>query len=109
MKDIDNLEKNNHFSTPEKINEHIEVCKEKSACKTEVPKPSETISFKNIKKSMRVPVVIYADFEAVTEKIDSTAPNPEKSFTEKYQIHTPSGFCYYVKKDGAENYAEPVA
>ena len=33
---------------------------------------------------MRVPFVIHADFEAVTEKIDSATPNPEKSFTEKY-------------------------
>ena len=46
---------------------------------------------------MRVPFVIYADFEAVTEKIDSVTPNPEKSYTEKYQKHTPSGFCYHVK------------
>ena len=98
----------NHFSKPEKLNEHIEVCKENCACKIEVPKPGETISFKNFKKSMRVPFVIYADFEAVTEKIDSVTPNPEKSFTEKYQKHTPSGFCYYVKKDDVENYAEPV-
>ena len=57
---------------------------------------------------MRVPFVIYADFEAITEKIDSATPNPEKSYTEKYQKHTPSGFCYYVKKEGIENYAEPV-
>ena len=98
----------NHFSKPEKLIEHIEVCKENSACKIEVPKPGEIIEFKNHKKSLRVPFVIYADFEAVTEKIDSASPNPEKSFTEKYQKHTPSGFCYYVKKDGTENYAEPV-
>ena len=57
---------------------------------------------------MRVPFVIYADFEAITERIDSTTPNPEKSYTEKYQKYTPSGFCYYVKKEGEENYAEPV-
>ena len=98
----------NHFSTPEKLNEHIEVCKENSACKIEVPKRGEKITFKNHKKSMRVPFVIYADFAAITEKIDSATPNPEKSFTEKYQKHTPSGFCYYVKKDSEENYAEPV-
>ena len=73
-----------------------------------MPKPGETIEFKNHEKSMRVSFVIYADFEAVTEKIDSATPNPEKSYTEKYQKPKPSGFCYYVKKEGIENYAEPV-
>ena len=72
------------------MSEHIEICKENSACKIEVPKPGETITFQIYKKSMRVPFVIYADFEAVTEKIDSATPNPEKSYTEKYQKHTPS-------------------
>ena len=57
---------------------------------------------------MRVPFVIYSDFEAITEKIDSCTPNPEKLYTEKYQKHTPSGFCHYVKCEGEENYAEPV-
>ena len=33
----------NHFSKPEKLNDHIEICKEKSASKIEVPKPGETI------------------------------------------------------------------
>ena len=57
---------------------------------------------------MRVPFVIYADFEAITEKIDSATPNLEKSYTEKYKKHTPSGFCCYVKCEGEENYAEPA-
>ena len=98
----------NKFKTPEKLEEHIEICKENSACKIELPKPGETATFKNFNKSMRVPFVIYADFEAITEKIDSYTPNPEKSYIEKYQKHTPSGFCYYVKCEGEENYAEPV-
>ena len=91
-----------------KLEEHIEICKEISACKIEVPKPGETITFKNFNKSMRVPFVICADFEAITERIDSATPNREKSYNEKYQKHTPSGFCYYVKCEGEENYAEPV-
>ena len=73
-----------------------------------MPKPGETITFKNFNKLMRVPFVIYADFEAITEKIDSATPNPEKSYTEKYKKHKPSGFCYYVKCEGEENYAEPA-
>ena len=98
----------NKFTTPEKLEEHIESCKKNSACKIEVPKPGETITFKNFNKSMRVPFVIYADFEAITEKIVSATPNPEKTYTEKYQKHTPSGYCYYVKCKGEEKYPEPV-
>ena len=90
------------------MSEHIKICKENSACKIEVPKLGKTITFKNFKKSIRVPFVIYADFEAITEKIDSATPNPEKSYTEKYQKHTPSGFCYFVEKEGIKKYAELV-
>ena len=57
---------------------------------------------------MRVPFVIYADFEAITEKIDSCSPNPEDLYTEQYQKHTPSGFCYYVKCSYDDYYAQPV-
>ena len=57
---------------------------------------------------MRVPFVIYADYEDITEKIDSCTPISEKSYTEKYQKHTPSGFCYYVKCENGENDKEPV-
>ena len=46
---------------------------------------------------MRVPFVVYADFECFTEKLDTTQPNPKQSYTKQYQKHTPSGFCYYIK------------
>ena len=67
----------NKFTTPEKLEEHIKICKENSTCKIEVPKPGETITFKSFNKSMRIHFVIYADFEAVTEKKDSATPYPE--------------------------------
>ena len=40
---------------------------------------------------------IYADFESFTVKIHSCSPDEIKSFTEQYQKHKPSGFCYYIK------------
>ena len=46
---------------------------------------------------MRVPFVVYADFECFTKKLDTTQPNPKQSYTKQYQKHTPSGFCYYIK------------
>ena len=37
---------------------------------------------------MPVPFFIYADFEAITEKVSGCQPNEEKSYTDKYQHHT---------------------
>ena len=46
---------------------------------------------------MRVPFIVYADFEAFTKPIDTCQCNPEHSFTISYQKHIPSSFCYYIK------------
>jgi len=46
---------------------------------------------------MRVPFVIYADFECFTENISSCQPDEGRSYTEKYQKHKPSGYCYMIK------------
>jgi len=55
---------------------------------------------------MRVPIVVYADFESFTEKVDSCQPNPNNSFTKKYQKHEPSGFCFCIVCDGKRQ--EPI-
>lgn len=46
---------------------------------------------------MRVPFVVYADFECFTELIHTCLPSHERSYTTKYQLHKPSGYCYYIK------------
>ena len=46
---------------------------------------------------MRVPFIVYADFEYFTPQLSTCQPNPDKSFTKLYQKHTPSGFCYHIK------------
>ena len=46
---------------------------------------------------MRVPFIVYADFEAFTKPIDTCQSNPTHSFTMSYQKHIPSSFCYYIK------------
>ena len=54
------------------------------------------ISFKNWNRMMKVPFVIYADFEAFLVNMDSCEPDNRSSFTEKYQKHQPCGFCYKI-------------
>ena len=63
-----------------------------------------TISFKDFNKSIKHPFVIYADFESILENIDTVSPNPNKLYTNKYQKHTPCGFCYYIKSAVGDEY-----
>ncbi|KAL9968200.1 hypothetical protein ACROYT_G026547 [Oculina patagonica] len=59
---------------------------------------------KNYNKQMKVPYVIYADFEALVRKIPGCERSPEnkqKSYTEKTEKHEACGFSYtVVRSDG---------
>ena len=46
---------------------------------------------------MRVPFVIYADFECFTKKISTCSPDSSKSYTKQFQQHKPSGYYYLIK------------
>ena len=54
------------------------------------------IIFKNRNRMGKVPFVVYADFEAFLDNIDSCEPDNRRSFTEKYQKHKPCGFSYRI-------------
>ena len=95
----------NHFPNNEKLKIHKEYCSRKDCVKIIMPeikidkngearKPE--ISFKNWNCMMKLPFVIYADFEAFLENIDSCKPDNRRSFTEKYQKHKPCGFSYKI-------------
>ena len=62
--------------------------------KIEMPKEGSSIFFNHHNRSIKVPFVFYADFEAFTKEIQTTPQNDKVSFTQKYQHHQPSGFCY---------------
>ena len=87
----------NYFTSQESLSKHKEYCNTNEAVKIELPEKGTTLKFKNFYRSMRVPFVVYADFESFTEKINTSQPNPETSYTNQYQKHTPSGFCYYIR------------
>ena len=81
----------------DRLAEHLESCRTHDAVKVVMPKKGSTLKFKHFFKSMRVPFIVYADFESLTQKLDTTQPNPESCYTKQYQKHTPSGFCYHIK------------
>ena len=92
----------NHFPNGLALKKHLEYCSNHDAVRIEFPKPKKGeekafLKFKNYKKKMRVPFVIYADFECFTKKISTCSPNGSKSYTKQFQQHKPSGYCYLIK------------
>ena len=55
-----------------------------------MPKTEDMVYFKNYHKGLAAPFVIYACFEAITEKVDRCQPKNDKSYTESYQKHKDS-------------------
>ena len=84
----------NTFNSKESSS-HNEYCKSYEAIEIELPEEGSKISFENHNRSMRVPFIVYADFESFTPQQSTCQPNPEKSYIKQYQKHTPSGFCYH--------------
>ena len=74
----------------------------------EMPKRGSQVYFCNYNKQLPVPFVIYADFEALTRKIDSCSPVGDKSYTRAYQKHEPSGFGYKVVCHYDQKYSKPA-
>ena len=87
----------NGYDTPEKLEKHKEYCGEEESIKINMPPPDTYIKFKNYLYSERAPFAIYADFESLVKPLDTCKPNPNKSYTLKYQKHEPVSFVYYIK------------
>ena len=96
------------FSRQDLLDDHIPLCYKQRAQKIVFPEKEDTVKFKNIKKQLRVPFVIYADFECYTEKIANPVNDPNKTNTTAYQHHKPSGFSYMVVSAKQEYTRAPV-
>ncbi|CAB3996294.1 Hypothetical predicted protein, partial [Paramuricea clavata] len=87
----------NAFGSSELLERHLKLCSNNNYQRHEYPEPGTTTEFKNYERIQTVPFVIYADFECYIEGMDTVERNPNRSSTTQYQMHSPSGFCYYVK------------
>ena len=98
----------NSFWCEKSLNNHLEYCSNHEAVKIEMPKKEESVlKFKNYHKGERVPFMIYADTASLIKPIESCEPNPQNSYTKKYQKHEPISFSYYIKCFD-DNVFEPV-
>ena len=86
------------FSSERVLNNHKDNCIQVNGTQAiKMPdKDNNILKFNNFHKQQPVPFVIYADFEAIIEKISGCQPNNNKSYTEAYQKHTDCGYGYKV-------------
>ena len=62
-----------------------------------MPEKGTILWFKHHERSEKLPFIIYADTEALIKEMHNCDPNPQNSYTKKYQKHKPISFSYYIK------------
>ena len=98
------------FSSERVLNNHKDNCIQVNGTQAvKMPdKDNSILKFNNFHKQQPVPFVIYADFEAITEKISGCQPNDNKSYTNAYQKHTDCGYGYKFVCCYDDKYSKPL-
>ena len=98
------------FSSDRVLNNHKENCIQVNGTQAiKMPdKDNNILKFNNFHKQQPVPFVIYADFEAITEKVQGCQQDGNKSYTEAYQRHTDCGYGYKVVCCYDDKYTKPI-
>ena len=98
------------FSSDRVLSDHKDICIQVNGTQAiKMPnKDNNILKFNNFHKQQPVPFVIYADFEAITEKIHACQQDGNKSYTEAYQTHTDCGYGYKVVCCYDDKYTKPI-
>ena len=69
-----------------------------TAVRVEMPEAekNDKLTFQNHHKQFPAPFIIYADFEALTTKIEGPELDPSVSNTQRTQLHETCSYCYVV-------------
>ena len=83
------------FTKESLLQNHIKYCSVHSPTKIEMPNEEEKwLKFKDFAKQIRVPYVVYADFESLLVEMPSDTESTSQ--TKKIRHHVASGFTYKV-------------
>ena len=98
------------FSSEKVLINHKENCIQVNGTQAiKMPtKDNSILKFNNFHKQLAVPFVIYADFEAITEKIHGCQPNNDKSYSEAYQKHVDISYGYKIICCLNDKYTKPI-
>ena len=83
------------FSREDLLNSHVEDCRKFRLQKITMPKEYEKwVKFTNIANQLPISVVVYADFECFTSKIQGHSNH--KASPEPYELYEPLCYGFYI-------------
>ena len=98
-----------HFTKKYLFKKLSRYCRQNETVAVKMSAKNTILNFQNHFKKLPIPFAVYADFECFTMPVNSCQPNPNKSYTQSYQKHDPSGYALYLKGlDGMEVNFKPI-
>ena len=85
------------FSDIKSRDDHYAYCRSDESVRIEMPARNPIVEYSNGQHQLKVPFIMYADFESILEPIQGASNNPNQSSTRGVNIHTPSGWCLHSK------------
>ena len=86
------------FSNQQALTNHQNICLNHNFCKVNLPKET-TLSFNKHHYKSRLPIAIYADFEASNIKIQTCQPSNEAPYNQNISKQEVNSFGIYIKSD----------
>ena len=75
--------------------EHMRYCLDNESVKVEMPHKKPIVEFCDRQYQFKVPFMMYADFESLSEPIQGFSKDPSGPWTTVTNNHIPSGWCVY--------------
>ena len=85
------------FAEQSSRGEHYIYCRSNESVQIEMPTKHPIVEYSNGQYQLKVPFIMYADFESILEPIQGARNNPNVSSTRGVNVHTPSGWCLQSK------------
>ena len=88
------------FTQESSRDQHQVYCEDNESVRVEMPKQGSTVEFKDGQNQLKVPFIMYADFESILEPmgpVEPGSPNPNEPYTNEVNQHTPFGWWVHSK------------
>ena len=91
------------------LNKHMDRCQLHGAQRVKLPEPDQNkLFFQKTECQLRLPFVIYADFESILKPHSSAEQISTKPWTQIYQTHEACGFGMYTVSTDKRFYSKPT-